>query len=71
MAEYRQAYTQADVDCLRAALARGVLKATINGESVEYASMAEMRKQINIMQADIEGVTRGLRTHYPTTSRGL
>ena len=64
-------YTQADVDRLRAALARGVLKATINGESVEYASMAEMRKQLEIMRADLTGVARGLRVHFPTTSRGL
>lgn len=64
-------YTQADVDSLRKALARGVLKASINGESVEYASLDHMRKQLSIMMADVAGVSRGLVPYYPTTSRGL
>lgn len=66
------AYTQADIDRLQAALARGVTRARVGDEEVQYASMAEMRRQLGVMQAELTGQDRGrLQPQYPRTTRGL
>lgn len=66
------AWTQTDIDTLKAAIARGVRKVRINGEEVEYGSMTEMRQALSLMEGEVAGVSRSAITViYPTTSRGL
>jgi hypothetical protein len=66
------AYTQEQVDALKAAVARGVTRVRMNGEEVQYPSLGEMRRQIKVMEAEIAGGSSGAMTvSYPTTARGL
>ncbi len=66
------AYTQEQVTALRAALARGVTSLQLNGERVQFASLAEMRRQLREMEAELAGrATVGPVVAYATTSRGL
>lgn len=67
------AYTQADVDAMRAALASGALKVKRGEEEVTYRSASEMRAQLAVMEAELAGNTRGpkMRPLTPRTSRGL
>lgn len=66
------AYTQEQVDVLRAALARGVTSLQLNGERVQFASLGEMRRQLREMEAELAGqATVGPVVAYVTTSRGL
>jgi hypothetical protein len=51
-------WTQADIDTLKAAIAGGVLSVTYNGppsRTVTYQSLAEMRKLLGEMVADVQG----------------
>lgn len=63
-------YTQAQLDALRAAVVRGVRTVTMNGESVTYASTADMLRIIAMIERDI-ATNKGpiLRTH--PTDRGF
>jgi hypothetical protein len=66
------AYTQADIDALKGALAKGIRKATLNGESVEFNSPSEMRRQLRDMEAELTGTSVSqLTVSYARTSRGL
>lgn len=66
------AWTQSDIDALKSALARGVKVLQMGGERVEYASTAEMRSVLAMMEAEVSGAGRGsIAISYPTTSRGL
>lgn len=68
------AFTQADADNLRAAIARGVRSASVNGEMVTYGSMAELRTALNMIERELNGsaVEAGsFKTTYPRTGRGL
>lgn len=66
------AWTQTDIDALKSAIARGVKLVRQGHEIVEYATIAEMRQALSVMQAEIGGVDRNAMTVlYPTTSRGL
>jgi hypothetical protein len=66
------AWTQTDIDTLKSAIARGVREVRVNGEMVQYASLKEMRQALEMMQAEVSGVSRSAVTIiYPTTSRGL
>lgn len=66
------AWTQGDIDALKAAMARGLRSAQIGHEKVEYASMAEMRSTLALMEAEVAGVNRSTVTIvYPYTTRGL
>lgn len=59
-------YTQAEVDTLRAAVASGVLTVSFSGppaRTVTYQSLAEMRKQLANMVAELAG-TAGIRQPY-------
>lgn len=47
-------YTQAQLNALRAAYAKGITEYEANGERIRYASMAEMKKAIDIMQAALK-----------------
>lgn len=64
-------YTQAQLDSLKAALARGVLKVTVEDRTIVYTSPAEMREQIRIMEGELGvGSSRGGRI-LPSVSKGL
>lgn len=63
------AYTQQDLDRLQAAMARGVRRVEINGETVEYRSIAEMTRVEQKIKADL-GLSAGQRKMNPTTKTG-
>ncbi len=65
------AYTQAQVDALRNAIATGTLRVqNANGESILYRSLAEMRQTLGMMEADVAGPLRRRASGiYPTYSR--
>ena len=64
-------YTQAHVDAMRSALAQGVRTVTTDGHSVTYNSPEEMRRQLAIMEAQVQGATATRQTHvYPTFGKG-
>ncbi|MBT9386965.1 hypothetical protein KM176_24205 [Pseudooceanicola sp. CBS1P-1] len=66
------AYSQTQVDALRAALARGATSYKLNGEEVTYASLVEMRRQLREMEAEIAGrPTSGPVLAYARSTRGL
>lgn len=68
------AFTQADADNLRAAIARGVRSVSINGEMVTYGSMAELRTALNMVERELNGsaIEAGsFKASYPRTGRGL
>lgn len=66
------AYSQDQVDALRAALARGVTRVRMNGEEVQYGSLGEMRRQLREMEAELAGApVAGPVISYVKTSRGL
>ncbi len=52
------AYTQTQLNDLRAAIAEGVLKVSSNGRTVEYRSLADMRQLERIMADELEQSTR-------------
>ena len=52
------AYTQTQLNDLRAAIAEGVTKVAANGRTVEYRSLAEMRQLERIMAEELEAATR-------------
>lgn len=50
------AFTQTDVDALKAAMAKGVRRVrNSNGEEVLYNSFAEMRQALAMMEAEVAG----------------
>ncbi len=66
------AFTQSDVDSLKSAIARGARRVRINGEEVEYASMAELMRALALVEQEVAGAVRGaFSVTYPNTGRGL
>lgn len=67
------AWTEADRDALKAAIARGVKKLRMsNGEEVEYQSLAEMRSALSLIEAELLGSGAGAVTlSYVRAGRGL
>ena len=51
-------YTQTQIDALRTAIATGATKVRMNGEEVQYRSLAEMRSILADMEASVGAVTR-------------
>lgn len=47
------AFTQAQIDALRAAYAQGITSVSHNGKTVSYASMAEMWRAIQNMEREV------------------
>jgi hypothetical protein len=52
------AYTQTQLEELRAAIAEGVARVAANGRTVEYRSLDEMRKLERIMADELEASSR-------------
>ena len=57
-------YTQADIDRLRAAMAKGASQLRIGEEQVTFRSLAEMRSLLSEMELAVNGGSS--RQHYPT-----
>ena len=65
------AYTQEQIDSLKAAVAKGATRLRMGDEEVQFASLADMRRQIREMESEMVGATQGMSVSYPKTSRGL
>jgi len=66
------AFTQADIDGLKGAIAKGVRSVQRNGEMVTYNSLAEMKEALRMMESEVAGPkAKAVKVFYPTTSRGL
>lgn len=63
------AYSQSDLDALRAAIAKGARVVQMNGERVEFRSLAEMER-IERKMMDELGQTTVSRLQRPITSTG-
>jgi hypothetical protein len=65
------AFTQTQVDALRAAIATGALTVrNANGEFVTYRSLAEMRQTLSVMVAELTSpALRRAANTYPAFSR--
>lgn len=69
------AWTQSDIDALKAAIATGARRARMsNGEEVEYRTLEEMRTALRLMEAEVNAAVSspGLFTvMQPRVGRGL
>lgn len=68
------AFAQADADRLRAAIAKGVSHAKINGEELTFRSLAEMKETLRMIENDLSGgagAAARFATGYARTTRGL
>jgi len=65
------AYTQDQIDSLKAAVAKGVTRLKMGDEEVQFASLADMRRQIREMESEVVGATANMSISFPKTSRGL
>jgi len=67
------AFTQDDADRLRAAIAKGVSHARINGEELTFRSLADMKETLRMIEAELTGIgtAAGFSVGYVHTSRGL
>lgn len=63
-------YTVEQVETLRSAIARGARTLKQNGEEVTYESMAEMRKQLAIMERSL-GLSQRVTHFQPGYNRGI
>ena len=63
------AYTQADVDALKAAIATGARRVRYADKDVEYRSLEEMKETLRDMQTEVAPATAPARTSYATISR--
>lgn len=54
------AWTQTEIDALKAAIASGAKSISVNGRMVTYHSLAEMRQALRDMEAEVnaQSVTR-------------
>jgi hypothetical protein len=52
------AYTQDDIDALKAAIASGAKKVKFSDRETEYRDLSEMRQILNDMQASVNGKRR-------------
>lgn len=65
-------YTRADADRLRSAIAKGISKAELNGERVEFRSLADMKETLRMIESELAGQSgAGFGISYPRTTRGL
>lgn len=66
-------YTAADLASLKKALAKGVRTATVDGQSVTYASTAEMLRVIAVMERELAAAAGTSRPAYynPSYSKGV
>lgn len=65
------AYTQADLDAIKTAIAQGSKKVQYKDRSVEYHSLAELRSIAKEIEEELAGGTKRRRIAYPVHSKGL
>lgn len=65
------AWTQAELDALKAAYASGTTRVSYNGRTVEYDSGAALLQRIRVIEAEVAagGAQRRPRVAYATFSR--
>ena len=64
--------TQEQLDALQAAYARGAKRLRLNGEEIEYESMAALRRAISDLKAELSGKSASeLTVLTPLAGRGL
>jgi len=66
-------FSQADIDALRSAMAKGALRVRFGDREVQYRSLDEMRELLREMEIEVgaaSGVKRIRRVRL-TTSKGL
>ncbi len=51
------AWTQSEIDALKAAIASGTKSVSVNGRTVTYHSLAEMRQALRDMEAEVNPQT--------------
>lgn len=67
------AWTQADIDALKAAIAtgRGAKTMSFGDQSVTFHSVEEMRELLRMMQQDVTPVSTTPRTRYAVVNKGV
>lgn len=68
------AWTQSDIDALKAAIAagRGARTISFGDQSITFNSIDDMLKLLSVMQADVAAASGGgSRTRFAATSKGL
>jgi hypothetical protein len=67
------AWTQSDVDALKAAIAagKGAKSIAFSDQVIVFHSIEEMLALLAAMQADVESSTRSTRTRFAATSKGV
>lgn len=67
------AYSQDDVDALKAAIASGARDVTYSdGSRIVYRSLEEMRQTLNIMEAEVSGSsTTRIKTFRMNSAKGF
>ncbi|RWR31348.1 hypothetical protein D2T31_04945 [Sinirhodobacter populi] len=66
------AFTQADADRVRAAIAKGVSSVELNGEKVTFRSLQEMKETLRMIEDELAGASAGrFGVGYTRTTRGL
>lgn len=51
------AWTQANIDQIKEAIAQGVTRATFGGRTVEFRSLDEMERTLALMQTEVSPAT--------------
>lgn len=65
------AYTQADLDALQKAIAKGAKSVQMDGERVDFRSLSEMQGLESKLKAELGQTTKpSRRMHNPNTSTG-
>lgn len=67
------AWTQSDIDALKAAIAegRGARTISFGDQSVTFHSVDEMRELLRMMQADLSTAASTPRTRYAAFDKGV
>jgi len=70
--ECRVPYTQSQLDALRAALASGTLRMSYEGRSVQYRSVEELRKAIEVVENALnQSSGKRVRQYRMSGSKGI
>jgi hypothetical protein len=64
------AWTQSDVDAMKAAIASGVRSVSFSDRTVTYHSLDEMLKALALMTAEVQGSARSGH-RYAVTDKGV
>jgi hypothetical protein len=58
-------YSQADIDALKAAIAKGVTEVRVGEESIKFDSLPAMLARLRIMEREVAGVAAPALQTYP------